>query len=443
MRRPWWPWVLLLLAACAVGGYLRLWDGAPFVRTDSPSYMAVARELASGGLREAQFRTPGYPILLVATGALERGTPALFLAQLLLQVGAVFLVCASLRRIGASQGLTIAAGVIGLLPPFAQSSASVLTESLTQFCLALAVACLQRRLDGGGHAWLFVASAAFGYAALTRPTFQIAAVAVAVLLLLLARRGPRKDFRLPDAAWLIAGTFVLAGGYAFYSQARFGGSRSTLGFNLANRCPDLYEAIPDPVTRRILVEARNEAYVHGRSVDWAHFTTQDRLKAELGISQEQLEPWYRKQFTRAILSHPVEYAEIVAGSFARFWFPATGSLPLLAERPLKFLWYGVHFALIAALTFQAALFGAWVLAGARLPGDPRTDGAWTLWAICATIVLANASVSCLLETGETRYRTSTELLLVLAAAAGVVAVRGLRNTFLATARKLETRPGSA
>ncbi len=443
MRRPWWPWVLFLLAACAVGVYLRLWVGAPFVRTDSPSYMAVARQLANGGLRGPQFRTPGYPILLAATGAVLQGTPALFLAQLLLQIGAVFLMCAALRRAGASQGLTLAAGLTGLLPPFVQSSASVLTESLTQFCLVLAVVCLQRFLDGGGRAWLFAASAAFGYAALTRPTFQIAAVAVAVLLMLLTRRGPRPGFRLPEAVWLVAGTLILAGGYAFYSQARFGGSRSTLGFNLANRCPELYEAIPDPVTRRILVEARNEAYVSGRSVDWAHFTAQDRLKAELGISQEQLEPWYRQQFSRAILSHPVEYAEIVAGSFARFWFPATGSLPLLAERPLKFLWYGVHFVLIAALALQAALFGGWVLAGAALPRDARTDGAWTVWGICATLILANAAVSCLLETGETRYRTSTELLLVLAAAAGVIAVRGLRNTFQAAARKLETRPGSA
>ncbi len=443
MRRPWWPWVLLLLAGLAIGAYVHFWPEAPFVRTDSPSYMAVARELAQGGLRQAQFRTPGYPLLLAATGSTQEGTRTLFLVQLLLQAAAVLLMCAALRRAGASQGWTLVAGVVGMLPPYVQSSASVLTESLTQFCLVVAVVCLQRFLDGGAGGWLAAASFAFGYAALTRPTFLLAAPFLAVVLFPLTRGSARREWSLSAAAGLVAGTIVLAGGYSFYSQVRFGQSPSTLGFNLANRCPELYEAIPDPVTRRILVAARNDAYVNGRSVPWSHFAAQERLVAELGIPPEQLERWYRRQFSRAILAHPVEYAEIVAGSFARFWFPAGGSLPLLSERTFRGLWYAVHFAVVGVLALEAALFGAWWLCGrAGLPRDSRTDAAWGLWATCAGLILGNALVSCLLETGETRYRTSTELLLVLAAAVGIVAVRGLSHTLRAAALKLGGRPGS-
>jgi hypothetical protein len=140
---------------------------------------------------------------------------------------------------------------------------------------------------------------------------------------------------------------------------------------------------------------------------------------------------------QAIAHHPVQYGQIVAGSLARFWFPVSGSLRLLRERPLQLAWYGVHLVVVALLALELFAFGAWiatVLAGLRT--DEQTRRAWVLWTLCAAVVVYNALISCALETGETRYRTSTEILLPLAAAAGIVASRGLFRTLVAIRTKV-------
>jgi hypothetical protein len=190
------------------------------------------------------------------------------------------------------------------------------------------------------------------------------------------------------------------------------------------------------------LDARNEAYAAGLAVPWAHFAAHTRLMAELGMTdRKDLEPWIRKQMTRTILGHPVQYAQIVAGSLAQFWFPAMGRLPLVRERRLQVVWYAIHFLLIAFLAGEVLAFSTWVsvtLAGIR--SDDQTRRAWTLWAVCAALILYNALVSCMLEIGETRYRTATELLLLLAGGAGVVASRGLFRALAELARKAATRP---
>jgi 4-amino-4-deoxy-L-arabinose transferase-like glycosyltransferase len=437
-----WLWPLLALLAVAFALYWSLWRQAPILATDSPSYLRLAHELSSGEIREAPLRTPGYPLLLVLARASEAPGRTLFAVQLALHLSAVFLVCATLASLGAGAAGTLAAGAVGVLPPFVQPTAYVLTETLTQFCLVAAIACLARHAAGGRRVWLFAASLMFGYAALTRPTFQIACLLVGLVVLLAAGRPGGASARLADVGVLCLGTLLLVGGFAAYCQARFGipGTTSTLGFNLANRCPELYEHIPDPVARRLLVQARNEAYASGASPAWAHFRVQPQLLQELGLTREELGNFYRRQFARAILAHPVEYAEIVAGSFARFWFPATGSLPMLAGRAPRMVWYAVHFLLMSVVAFGAAFFPAWLLTRrAGFAVDERTPRAWFLWACAMVLVLGNAVVSCMLETGETRYRASTDLLLVFAAGAGWIGQRGVWRALAGASRKLAFR----
>jgi hypothetical protein len=386
-------------------------------------------------------------LLLVLSGAAHGPTRLLFAVQLLLQIGAVFAACALLRGMGATQGLTLLVGALGLLPPFVQPAAYVLTENLAQFCVVLGLFGLVRFLDAGHRGWLLASSAAFGYAALTRPTFQLLTLGLCVLLGVLAAKNCSRTFPLRDAFLLVVGTVALVGAWAAYSQIRFGtpGTTSTLGSNLANRGPDLYEGIPDPTTRRLFVNARNQAYVAGEAVAWAHFSTEPALKKELGLqSDHDMERWVRSQMLQAIAHHPVQYGQIVAGSLARFWFPVSGSLRLLRERPLQLAWYGVHLVVVALLALELFAFGAWiatVLAGLRT--DEQTRRAWVLWTLCAAVVVYNALISCALETGETRYRTSTEILLPLAAAAGIVASRGLFRTLVAIRTKISRgAPGS-
>ena len=426
-----WVWILLVPSALAVALYLRVWPEAPFLAADSTGYLAAARTLGSIGQIPPTVRTPGYPILLRAVGASNGPTRPLFVVQILLQVASVFLACAALRSAGAGTALTVAVGLLGLLPPYVYRSAFVLTENLAQFCAVLAVACLQRFLVRGGAGWLAISSLALGYAALTRPTFLLAAVALGVLLLLL-RIGTRTFAFAPrQAVLLVAGTALLVGSYAAVNAIKFGvsGTTGTLGFNLSDLCPNLYESIPDPTMRRLYVQERNDAYVNGRAVEWAHYRTYDQLIQEYHLKPEELEPFLRAQLTRAILGHPIQYLQAVTASIVRFTFPATAKLPLMREKRYQILWFALHFLVMGTLFAESFVFGVWaLLAGSGVRFNEAINRAWILWFASMAVVLYNAAVSCAIEMGEVRFRNATEMLLLLAAGAGIVGSRRLFRT---------------
>src|SRR5436190_19465836 len=82
-----------------------------------------------------------------------------------------------------------------LLPPYAENTATIMTENLTQFCLALSVAGLAFWFRKRNMIWLFVSALAIAYSGLTRPTYQVLAFVIAGCLLLLPvldRHGPLK-----------------------------------------------------------------------------------------------------------------------------------------------------------------------------------------------------------------------------------------------------------
>jgi hypothetical protein len=420
-----WVWILLVPSALAVVLYLRVWPGAPVMAPDSAGYIAEAHNLASGD-QLRPFRPPGYPVLLLAVGE----TRLLFQVQLLLQVATVYLACAALRSAGAGIALTLVVGLLGLLPPFVLRSTFVLTETLAQFCVVLAVACLQRFLVRGGAGWLALSSFALGYAALTRPTFLLVAVALGLLLVLLQTATRSFSFSPRQAVLLMAGTGLLVGGYAVVNEVRFGvtGTTGTLGRNLADLCPALYEGIPDPTTRRLLVQERNDAYVHGRAVEWAHYRAYDQLMRELHLKPEELDSWLRAQLTQAILHHPIQYLQAVGASVVRFTFPAVADLPLLREKRFQLLWFPLHFLLLGTLVVETLVFATWsLLAWFGVRFNEAINRAWVLWFASMAVVAYNAAVSCAIEIGEVRFRSATEMLLLLAAGAGIV---GSRRLFL-------------
>ncbi len=418
-------------SALAVAVYLRAWPEAPVLAADSSGYLTAARHLGEIGQAPPNVRTPGYPLLLGAVGAAQGPTRLLFLVQLLLQVASVYLACAALRSAGAGTALTVAVGLIGLLPPYVYRSAYVLTENLAQFCVVLAVACLQRFLVRGGAGWLIVSSLALGYAAMTRPTFLLVAVALGLLLLLLRKGTKTFSFSPRQALLLVAGTALLVGGYAAVNEVRFGvsGTTGTLGFNLADLCPNLYDEIPDPIMRRLFVQARNDAYVHGRAVEWAHYRAYDQILLERHMKRDDLEPFFRAQLTHVILAHPLQYLQAVSTSIARFAFPAAANLPLMRGKGSQLLWSAIHFLVMGALAVESFVFGTWCLlawSGARF--NEAINRAWVLWFASMAVILYNAAVSCVIEVGEVRFRNATEMLLLLAAGAGVVGSRRLFRT---------------
>jgi hypothetical protein len=426
-----WAGILLLPSALAVVVYLRAWPEAPVMAADSSGYLKAARELGSIGQARPNVRTPGYPLLLGAVGAAQGPTRLLFLVQLLLQVASVYLACAALRSAGAGTALTVVVGLIGLLPPYVYRSAYLLTENLAQFCVVLAVACLQRFLVRGGEGWLILSSLALGYAAMTRPTFLLVAVALGALLLLLRTATKTFAFAPRQALLLVAGTVLLVGGYAAVNEVKFGvsGTTGTLGFNLADLCPNLYDEIPDPILRRLFVQARNDAYVHGRAVEWAHYRAYDQIMLERHMQRDELEPFFRAQLTHVILTHPLQYLQAVTGSIVRFTLPASANLPLMREKRYQLLWFGIHSLVMSTLIAESFVFGAWcLLAGFGTKFNEAINRAWVLWFASMAIILYNAAVSCAIEIGEVRFRNATEMLLLLAAGAGIVGSRRLFRT---------------
>jgi 4-amino-4-deoxy-L-arabinose transferase-like glycosyltransferase len=424
-------WILLLPSALAVAVYLRAWPEAPVTAPDSSGYLKTAGNVFAHGEPLPPYRTPGYPILLRVVGDEAGPTRLLFVVQLLLQIATVYLACAALRSAGAGAALTVAVGLLGLLPPYVYRSAYVLTENLAQFCVVLAVACLQCFLVRGGWGWLALSSLGLGYAALTRPTFLLAAVALGVLLLLLRAATKTFSFEPRQALLLVAGTALLVGSYAAVIETEFGvtGTTGTLGRNLADLCPNLYEEIPDPTMRRLFVEARNDAYVHGRAVEWAHYKAYDQLMLERHLKPEELEPFMRAQLTRVVLGHPVQYLQAVSASVTRFVFPSTANLPLMRETRYQLLWFAIHFLVLGTLLAETFVFGAWcLLAASGTKFNEAINRAWVLWFASMAVVLYNAAVSCAIEIGEVRFRNAAEMLLLLAAGAGIVGSRRLFRT---------------
>ena len=186
----------VLRAAFAVG----YWVDKPFT-VDQIEYLMLADNLAAGeGLtydddgKMRLMRSPGYPVFLAATFAINDSVSFLKLLQSLIGALAVLLVAALARRVGGDRVAIIAAFVVALYPPLVFHPAYVLSEVLYTF-MALAVGlAIWRSLDGvvgSAPGWRraapFLASGLLaGVAVLTRP--ELLFFLVLIFFVLLSRR---------------------------------------------------------------------------------------------------------------------------------------------------------------------------------------------------------------------------------------------------------------
>jgi hypothetical protein len=331
-----------------------------------------------------------------------------------------------LSMVGAPTPMILLTAILGLLPPFAQTSAWLLTETLTQASLVAAIFGILRYQRSEHRLWLIAASLLLAIAALTRPSFQLAAplLAVALVMSRFRRRPMRAHFA--EVAILVSATLISAVLYAAYCRLRLGnaGMTSRLGLNLAVRATPLYPYLSDPTTREVLLQARNDAFVHGEWVDQCVYKAQPELLRRLNMTEPQLEAWLQSQALLVIRQHPVQYLDAVATSFTRIWFPYETKLPLLSSQRIRAVWYAMQFALVGCLAIGAAGFVVFLAARRfALPIDAETRATWTLWCLAMVLVVSNALVSCMLDMGDPRHRVSTELLILAAASAGALGIR--------------------
>jgi hypothetical protein len=309
---------------------------------------------------------------------------------------------------GVSYRLRLIFAAVAVLPPFMQKDAYLLTEGLTEFLLVAGFAGLwPGRKSKHAAAW---SGLALALAAITRPQNQLLPLLMAALLLLsLGWRRARQQ-----AIALILPAVVLVGGLIIHNQIRFGYPSLTylLGHHLGTRTVTLYDKIPDPQVRNIMVTTRNAAYVD-RNPYWTTWYTRPELMRVKNLGPVALAGYMAGIHLRLILTHPLAYMEEVARAFCHFWTP---DLPEAANRrPLvQFASMTTQVVLCAAFWLVFVLWAGLSMGRLFLPIPawlPR-GGVQFLYAAALVTVAYTALLSSALDIGEPRYRGPVDLLIL-------------------------------
>ena len=323
--------------------------------------------------------------------------------------------------------------LILLLPPYVEPAAYLLSEVLAEVLLVAAMTSFYLWYLRKQPAWIVLTSIAIGCVALTRPAYQLLAIAIVVYLITIR-------FLLPAAplTWkkvgaaslmLVTGSVLIVGGYAFYNLKTFGHFTVTPKFGLSlslktvrvvERLPDEYAAI-----REVLVKSRNEEMLRdpshrGSMYIWAAVPALTQLT---GLTQAELSGYMLRLNLHLIWQAPLTYLQEVAWAFAYYWFPASGELANFGSRIFQSIWALTQFCVMAALgTNLIFLVGAVSLiilclpcAGHRVRFDEVLDqgaGQGVLYGLVGTIIAYTALISCLFEVGDPRYRVSTDPLIL-------------------------------
>lgn len=180
----------LLAVALLLGLCLRLWfiHAYPQIEGDSLLYGDMAKNLLlhgiygrtmAEGIQPTLIRLPGFPLFLAACFRLfgMEHYHAVLYVQTVVDLVSCVLVAAFVHRISGERQAWIAL-FLGVLCPFtANYTANALTETLSIFCVALALFSLALLLQKPGPLALSLLTFAFSFAALLRPDGALLAVA--------------------------------------------------------------------------------------------------------------------------------------------------------------------------------------------------------------------------------------------------------------------------
>jgi 4-amino-4-deoxy-L-arabinose transferase-like glycosyltransferase len=223
---------------------------------DSETYMAPARAVLDGGystplgavdvtglqipkpaqhaLERQTYRTPGYPLVIAATGNGDLG-PALdvlrFVQGLLIGLTTA-LVMLTLRRIWNERLALLGGGLVALDPFTKHYVPRVLSEVLAIFLVAVAAYCFSRAWQERSWAWWGTLGLTTAALTLTRPLFLFA-IPLGILAALV-RSGPPRSRLAAGTATAVCAAVLLAPWLAWTHAAtgRFAVSSFGEGWNL-------------------------------------------------------------------------------------------------------------------------------------------------------------------------------------------------------------------
>jgi hypothetical protein len=321
---------LMLAAVAAALARLAviLGDGARF--DDPDNYLPLARAAASGdGLvfkgRATAYRPPLYPIVLAPLVWIEGDRPRVGLTLLHLALGAVSaaLAVVAARRLGASPRRALIAGLIVACDPvLAWQAKSVMTETLTAFlaALAMALAAGRRPLAAGG---------ALGLACLGRPS-TLPGAALVVLAAAVFGPGDRPE-RWRRAGMLAAGVALVLLPWGARNRRAMGEFVFTTthgGYTLALANNEVYY-------RQVLDGPPGTVWTGPEQQDW--WDAVNRRMA--GLPEPQADRRLRAEVVALARREPATFARACLARLVTFWspLPAAGVYGT-AARIATFLW---------------------------------------------------------------------------------------------------------
>lgn len=196
--------------------------------TDQAGYTRLGEALAKTG-RFTRFpfypryipealRTPGYPAFVALVNlTIGQGQLPVAIAQAMV-FAAICLIVYAMTRLVASDNVAFGAGLAtALFPPLPYFVALTLTEVFITFLVTAAMYLWLRALREGGG-WIVAAGVALAAAALTRPSFQYLAVALAAFACVIA---PRGRFAVRRSLLLIAVTLLGVAPWIAYNVVYF------------------------------------------------------------------------------------------------------------------------------------------------------------------------------------------------------------------------------
>ncbi len=435
---------LVIIITCGLF-YLVIWNNAPLVTNDTGSYVEFARDLQDGKIDALQGRTPGYPLLLVIANSIEP-TQRLFIIQLVLYLLSVFLLTVFLNDAGLPYPYTLLFLTFCLIPPSVGNTAYMLTETLCIFFIATGSFALFWGLKNNNRFTLAVSGIAFACSALVRPTYQLLFVMLTALLFLAfwVFRDARKKLAVAALSIFLASVIIL-GGYSLYNRQHFGyfGTTPMLGMNLSNRTVRVIERLPDQYkdVRELLIASRDQELVKRNSshtgLTYLWGSTLTDLERITGLSGKDLSNYMLTLNLTLIREAPLEYVVEVSRAMATYWMPASTEVSNFDSSMLQFLWMLVHFVTVFAffvilfITFGIA-FILW-----RFPFEARDSlyrlikpyRGWLLpFLISVSIIFYTMLISTMMDVGNPRFRTSTDLLMFLVIVVGAYVLNQLSSS---------------
>jgi len=424
--------IIALLITITFSGliYISVWRNAPVYANDSISYFEVMEDLKDGSLDNLHDRTPGYPLLLLITNSrIGKTNRTLFIAQIVGYLTSVFLLSILLNHLGVRNGAIWIFVILSLIPSGIVVTTFILSESLTLSLLVTGVVSLLfwflLELKRARFLLIIISGFAFGISALVRPTYQLIFFVVSSILIvfyLIDRKN--RDF-LFAAVTIFSMSLVIIGAFYVNNYLRHGffGITPLLGFNLSTRTVNVIEELPDEFSnvREILLKYRDEDLVKNQSSHkgymyiWSALTDLQKLT---NLEKPELSFFMLKLNLLLIKQSPLEYLAEVSRSIATYWFPFSPQMSNFNSRNLQLIWSVIHFAVVAALILVLTLLFSIFIIIQNLPVKLRKrlqpeieqpEIVILAFLIPLTIVLYTMFISSMVDVGNPRHRTPSDL----------------------------------